>query len=123
MPFDADAHRAAHAPWSMVLRGRTHTARPVSVRQVMAFQEVAQREPAVARRALIRLLRVAFPWRPWYVWRGDPVRWLVAETGEGQAEALADFFGCLLARLTRTPPTSGTGSPAPTPPLTPGLTG
>ncbi len=72
--FDADAYRAARAPFILVVKGRRHVARPVSAELVIALQpDLASPTPRVATAALKRLLRAAFPWTLSMWWRGDPV--------------------------------------------------
>lgn len=121
MSFNADAYLAARRPWTLTLGGRTYTGAPVSVGQVLVFQQAVQQagDDAVAVQAAVRvLLRALFPPRLSYVWL-DPVRQVLALDSAAQAAVLADFFG-YLARLNTpsVPATPGTTSPTPTPPLT-----
>jgi hypothetical protein len=121
--FSASDYQAAKEPWQVELgqgRGRRwYTARLVSQDQVFQYfarlQEANRRgdelerkggdEHAQATAALVRvtlvkralrlLLRAAFPWRPWMLWRGDPVRRLLALDADTLEKALDDFFGFL----------------------------
>lgn len=91
--FDADAYRAAREPFVLVAGGRYHTARPVSAELVIATRpDLASNDPATQRRALVRLLRAAYPWRPTMLWRGDPVRVLMRLDLATRQEALRRFF-------------------------------
>lgn len=109
-----DALRAAATPWQFVAGGRTYTARPVSVEQVIAYEgEIVGASAAAILRARRKLLRVAFPWRPSFVWRGDPVD-LICESPPGlHAALMADFFASLRSSPLEpqpampTPPSSG----------------
>jgi hypothetical protein len=61
------------------------------------------------------LLRIAFPWRPSYIWRGDPVSIIGAMLPREQAEVLRDFFQSLgvtvrKPTLPTSPKTNGTRS-------------
>jgi hypothetical protein len=121
MAFDVDAFRAAHRPWSFTVGGRTFLARHVSAPQCQRFE----RERAAAgadqrkhRTAFWRILRAAFPWRPSYLTRGDPVRIILDELEPpARAETLTDFFECLRGESAIGPQTIlGTRSPAPTAP-------
>lgn len=72
--IDLDALRATYEPWSFTTGGRRYVARPVSIEQVIAHEAACVGESSVRileeRR---KLLRLAFPWRLSYRWRGDPV--------------------------------------------------
>lgn len=94
-----DELRAATLRWQLIVDGRTYTARPVSVEQVIAYQaEIIGASPRAILRARRRLLRLAFPWRDWrpsWIWRGDPVD-IICAAPAGQHEALmASFFASL----------------------------
>lgn len=104
MAFDVTQYRAAHRPFALTVgEGRSRrifTARHVSAPQVFRFQEMHAAAVAAGNRrrqeAAIRwVLRVAFPWRFSYLYRGDPVRLLLAFEPGARREALADFFGVL----------------------------
>lgn len=116
--FRASDYLAAQEPWQIELprrsglRGRVYTARHVSQDAVlrywgrlqMAKDYVAKRPNdqyaeavglRVLQRAVRALLREAFPWRPWMLWRGDPVRRLSRLPSGALQEALNDFFAYL----------------------------
>lgn len=118
MGFDVDAYLAARTPWTLTLGGTTYTAAWISVDVVRRFE--AERTAAgedVARQlaAVRRLLRALFPWRPHYVWRGDPVTQLLALDAPALGAVLTDFFQSWLRVLApgtppQSPPTSGIAS-------------
>ena len=109
MGFDADAWRAEHVPWTFTTRGRTYESAPVSVAALQRFFTNTQgADFATQERELRTVLRVAFPWRPSFQWRGDPVRLLMALEPAARRSALADFFGRM--------------QDSPTVPATPGTT-
>jgi len=113
--FDADAFVAAREAWTLTIGGRTFTARPVSVAQVLTFQRAmtaAGTDQAALVRAVTVLLRAAFPARWSYLWSPDPVRLALALDTAAQAAVLTDFFGYLARTLS-------TGTPRPTPPSRP----
>lgn len=124
MGFDADAFLAAREPWTLTLGGRAYTARPLSVPQVLAFQqamETAGADEAKQATAVAVLLRQMFPPRWAYVWR-DPVRLIQALPSDVQAEVLKDFFEYLARTLSQSPKTTtppSTPLSAPTPPPSP----
>lgn len=94
MGFDADAWRAEHEPWTFTTRGRTYVASPVSVPVLQRFFTMTQgADFATQEREIERVLRVAFPWRPSFQWRGDPVKLILAMEPAARRSALADFFG------------------------------
>lgn len=141
MPFDLNAFREAHRPWSFTDGGRTFTARHVSANDCLTFDAMRSEAVALLRQALLNpklselqkqrivarhhrtdvrqwrwLLRRAFPWRADYWLRGDPVSIILALDAAARGEVLADFFGCL--RTGATPPqTTKTlpGKPSSTP--------
>jgi hypothetical protein len=129
MPFDVNAFREAHRPWSLTVGARTFGARHVSAMAVQEFErryekaKVARDVHRATQRAWWWVLRRAFPWRPTYAMRGDPVKIILRELEPpARAEALRDFFVCLRGEKSEHPPKtvsrsmSGTRSPQPTPP-------
>lgn len=93
MAFSLDAWRAGQQPWTLEVGGRVYAAAPLSAPQVAAFLgELEGASPAAAERALRALLRAAFPRRVSFLWRGDPVRWLMALPLPGRQAVLRDFF-------------------------------
>lgn len=110
--LDLDALRAAHEPWTFSTGGRTYTARPVSVEQVIAHEaECVGASPAAVMRARRRLLRLAFPWRPSFLWRGDPVRAICSASPALHRVVMDSFFVALQSSFPRsatpaTPPSS-----------------
>lgn len=123
MAFDADAFVKAREPWTLTIDSRAYEARPISVQQVLTFQsaiELAGADQEKVGRALTALLRLIFPPRWSYLWRGDPVRKVLALDAGAQSELLADFFG-YMARTIQSQRTTTRPSPpssAPTPPPT-----
>lgn len=97
MAFDLASYRAAQQPWVTTLDGHQFVARHVSAAHVQRhYRAAATKDPAVMARSLRWLLRKAFPWRPSYIWRGDPVRLLLERLSpRDRLEALTDFFGSL----------------------------
>lgn len=90
--LDLDALRAAHEPWTFQTGGRTYVARPVSIEQVIAHEaECVGASPAAVMRARRKLLRIAFPWRASFLWRGDPVR-VICEASPTVHRAVMDSF-------------------------------
>jgi hypothetical protein len=123
--FDADAFVAAREAWSLTIGGRTYPARPVSVQQVLTFQQAIAAAGTDARayvRAVTVLLRAAFPARWAYLWSPDPVRLVLALDTAAQQAVLTDFFGYLVRTLTggttRTTPPSPPSSAPILPPMT-----
>jgi hypothetical protein len=110
--FDLDALREAHRPWAFTTGRRTYVARPVSIEQVIAYEgECIGASVAVRLRALRRLLRLAFPWRPSFLWRGDPVAIIMGASPPVHHQLVRDFFASLRSPAESTaPPTSSTGS-------------
>lgn len=109
-----DELRAAATPWQFVAGGRTYEARPISVEQVIVYEgAIVGASPAVVLRARRTLLRRAFPWRPSFVWRGDPVDMICGAPPALHQALMADFFVSLrsssppAAAPTPTPPSSG----------------
>jgi hypothetical protein len=118
--FDVDAYRAAHRPWEFRHQGRTFIARHVSAPDCQRFDgwmATATRERQ--RQTAIRwILRRAFPWRPSYLLRGDPVRILLALEPAERMTALRDFFGRLRGESPvppQSPRMNGMRSPGRTP--------
>ncbi len=98
--------------WEVALDGVRFRARPVSGEAVKRFQREMREAGALAERqerALVRLLRWAFPLSWAVLWKGDPVRKLLR--APNREELLAGFFGYLTRTLSRRGNrTSGTGS-------------
>ena len=131
MAFDVDVFREAHRPWSFSIGGRAFSARHVSALQVLRYEEqtrdaiqtMAKDAPRGARlhvMAVRHLLRLAFPWRPSYLVRGDPVKIIIALEPAARSEALKDFFACLQGTTATPlkkgkPPIPGTSSRGRTP--------
>jgi hypothetical protein len=98
MPFDVNAFRDAHRPWSFTVGARTFGARHVSAQAAQSFdRRIAGAKTTKDReRAIWWILRRAFPWRLSYALRGDPVTIILRELeAPARAEALKDFFACL----------------------------
>lgn len=111
--LDLHALREAHRPWEFTAGRRTYVARPVSIEQVIAYEEECiGASPAALMRARRKLLRVAFPWRPSFVWRGDPVALIMGAAPREHHALVTDFFASLRLPVepTAPPPTSSTGS-------------
>lgn len=124
MSFNADQYREAVRPWVFTVGGRSWEARPVSAEAVLAFHAVIRDRPGDARaceRALLTLLRMAFPWRPSFWWRGDPALLLAGLSPAERGEALQDFFGYLEGKTRRPlpPPDQTTSSGPASPPSSP----
>lgn len=122
MGFNADAFLAARERWTLTLHGRTYTARPVSVQEVMQFQrhmDAASGDPQKQHLAIRGMLRLMFPPRWAYVFGRDPVRAVLALDSAAHTEVLRDFFTYLARTLTGTTTTTTPPSPplsTPTPP-------
>lgn len=113
MGFDLDQYRQAHAGWALTTRGQTYHARPVSAEQVIVYQgEVLGASPRIAQRALRKLLRIAFPWRPSFVWRGDPVKIVMGARPHEHRAMVADFFASLAGSPTLPTPSPTHGTPS-----------
>jgi hypothetical protein len=95
--FDLDAYREAHQPFSFAAGGRRYYARHVSAGQMSAYFRAAETgDIAVIEKALRALLRTAFPWRPSFIWRGDPVDLILRRLPPDERRAvMTDFFGFL----------------------------
>lgn len=120
MAFNVDDFRAAHRPWIFTVGGRSFVARHVSAPQIFRYQDRMKEAGIRTARieAAIRwLLRLAFPWRPSYLLRGDPARIILRLEPAARTAALADFFAALRGDETPAqgePQTDGTRSPTPT---------
>lgn len=106
----------ARQTWELEIGGRSWRARPVSAHRVMLYQaQLLGAGEAQGWALVLELLRDAFPWRPSYMWRGDPVKHfarLIRDTPEAASEALRDFFPLLAGvPTTPAPATHGTNSP------------
>lgn len=120
MGFNVDAFREAHRPWSFTVGGKTFGARHVSAPDCQRFDRMRVAAGIDAKkhmRAIWWILRRAFPWRPSYMLRGDPVKIILALEPAARGEAMADFFGSLqgLSPTTLQKTANGTRSSARTP--------
>jgi hypothetical protein len=98
MAFDVEEFRVAHRPWQFTVGARTYGARHISAPQMFQYQEdivAAAGNRRRQERLLRRLLRRAFPWRPSYLLRGDPVRTVLQLEPAARQAALHDFFAAL----------------------------
>ena len=96
--FNADQWLAAREPWSIVFDQKRFEAAAVSAVEVVDFQSrlaAAGEDLGAAQRAVRDFLRLLFPRRVWYRWRGDPVSRIVAMGTDGQKAVLDDFFAWL----------------------------
>lgn len=94
--LDLDALRASAEPWSFATGGRTYVARPVSVEQVIAYEaRIAGASATDVMRARRQLLRLAFPWRPSFMWRGDPVAVICSAPPALHRVVIESFFASL----------------------------
>lgn len=113
MSFSYSSWQAARRPWELEINGRTWVARPVSAETVLAYQgELLGASQSASWKATLKLLRKAFPWRPSFYWRGDPVKafaQIIRDAPDAAAVALQDFFP-LLRGAPSAHPTSGTPS-------------
>lgn len=108
--LDLDALRASAEPWAFATGGRTYTARPVSVEQVIAYEAAcAGASAADVMRARRKLLRLAFPWRPSFWWRGDPVAVICAAPPALHRVVMDSFF----VSLRSSPPSPATDATTP----------
>jgi hypothetical protein len=110
--MDLDAWRAINPTWSLTLDGYTYRARPVSARAVAEWVVALGKATADEQfRLYEKLYRLAFPWVPSYLWRGDPVAKIMALPPAAFVEVKADFFHHLgVAKQTRAPEMSTTTS-------------
>jgi hypothetical protein len=130
--FNADEyHATVSPPWEFTTGGRTYVAQHVSTPAVERYLQVLEDHPTETRKgqarrsaALLRLLRLAFPWRLSYWWnrRADPVWQFLHLPPRTRKEALEDFFGRLgIVELTTpqttTASTGSTPSGDPTSPI------
>jgi hypothetical protein len=93
--FDLEAYRAARRPWSFKTDdGRLFVAKHVSAMDALRFQEMGEAATRARQQviALRFILRRAFPWRPSYMLRGDPVEIILNFEPLARSEAMADFF-------------------------------
>jgi hypothetical protein len=115
--FDADAFLRAREPWVLTVGGRQFMARPVSIAQVLTFQQAvtaANGDAVATAKAMTALLRAAFPPRWSYLLPGrDPVRLVLALDQDAQGAVLADFFGYLVRTTLRQRGTTRTTRPSP----------
>lgn len=85
-----------NVPWWIRTRGATYLAQPISAADMRAFSRACQHgDGSQLHRALRELLRKAFPWRPSFLWRGDPVDVFFAEPDK-QAERMYHLTMSLL---------------------------
>lgn len=115
MSFSFSSWQAARRPWELEIDGRKWVARPVSSERVLRYQmELIGASVDAGWKATLALLRDAFPWRPSYVWRGDPVKHfarIIRDAPEAATAALQDFFPLLRGAAPSAPQTNGTSSP------------
>lgn len=115
MSFSFSSWQAARRPWELEIDGRRWVARPVSAERVLRYQVALMGASVEAGwQATLALLRDAFPWRPSYVWRGDPVKHfarIIREAPEAATSALQDFFPLLGGAPPSAPRTNGISSP------------
>jgi hypothetical protein len=116
--FDVRGYRATTCPpWAFTAQdGRTFVADYVSAPEVDRFIRKYDSTPPDSperERAVHRLLRRAFPFRPSYFWRyrDDPVRQLYGLDPRTRAAALRDFF--VQAGIQLIPAETPTIDPAP----------
>lgn len=106
---DGDAWKERNPAWSVKLDGYVYRARPVSAKAVAGLIETLGGAGPVRQLQLYeKLFRLAFPWVPSYVWRGDPVQKIMALPPAAFREVRDDFFGHLGASETRPAPATNT---------------
>lgn len=114
MSWSLSSWQAARKPFELELYGRWYRARPVSAERVLAYQAALRgASEAQGWAETLKLLRDAFPWRPSYWWRGDPVKLfarVIKDSPAAAAEALRAFFP-LLQGAPSVPLTNGTSLP------------
>lgn len=114
MSFSFSSWQAARRPWELEIDGRRWVARPVSAERVLRYQAaLIGASVEDGWKATLSLLRDAFPRRPSYAWRGDPVTHfarVIREAPEAATAALTDFFP-LLRGAPSAPQTNGIDSP------------
>lgn len=120
MSFSFSSWQAARRTWELEIDGRRWVARPVSAERVLAYHgELVGASVAQGWKITLALLRDAFPWRPSYWWRGDPVKYfarVIRVAPDAATAALQDFFPLLRgAPLPPAPATPGTTLSTPTP--------
>jgi hypothetical protein len=110
--MDLDAWRANNPTWSLTLDGYTYRARPVSARAVAEWMvALGNAQPGDGFALFERMFRLAFPWVPSYLWRGDPVKKIMALPPAAFQEVREDFFAHLgAARKPRAPEPNTTTS-------------
>lgn len=120
MAFDLKSFREAHRPWTFAIgegrRRRVFSSRHVSGPCVLRYLDMwteAKGNGRSLKRALYYLLRMAFPWRPSYMLRGDPVKIILNLEQQARAAALQDFFVSLGLEVTTTPPSKTTTTSSP----------
>ena len=108
--MDLDAWRAANSStWSVKLDGFEYKARPVSAKAVAELiPALGNATPVQQLKLLSALFRLAFPWVPAYVWRGDPVKKIMALPPAEFREVRDDFFGHLGASGKQPAPATST---------------
>jgi hypothetical protein len=95
MAFDVDAYRAARPPWAFTLDGVQYTSRRITSAHLRRYHQLLSGPGNDEQRlatALAWLLRCAVPWRPSFLWRGDPARKLLRLNAAARDAALLDFF-------------------------------
>ncbi len=112
MSFSTTSWHAARRTWTLEIDGRAWTARPVSLPAVIAYyHELSTVTPDKGWDVTAKLLRLAFPWRLSFRWRGDPVkvfRQLARDYPDAARQAMVDFFPYLTGVTKSAPVTNGT---------------
>lgn len=121
--FDVDAWRQSRERWGVKLDGREFFARDVSAPAVVAAHLELQGADAGQERAiLLKLLRLAYPWRLSMWWRGDPVELIANLPPLAWREVIKSFFayvtGNPVTSRTVMGPSPRTSSSPPDPPAT-----
>lgn len=107
--FNADAYRAAREPFTLVVNGRTHVARPVSAELVIRLQpDLASSNARAFGPALRALLREAFPYHISMWWLGDPVRHVLNLDPATRNALVTSFFRYLGGVREMSPEMAGT---------------
>lgn len=95
--LDLDAMRAAVEAPTIRLDGRTFRGRILSAEEfwpiVPYLQGAAAMTPGEQVALCRAFLRLLFPWRPWMLWRGDPVRRLMRLPTVQLLTVTLGFFG------------------------------
>lgn len=84
--------------WRVTVGGVTYQGRPVSAEAIRTFQRAvaAAGSDVVAQTAALKtILRLAFPLSWGILWKGDPVRKILALDDVDRAAVLTDFFASL----------------------------